>query len=175
MHPREIKIGAVYDTERIAFRHQPVQNFDIMQLAVGDVDESRCAAAQIKQRVLLHRRLGAAEGRPREKRQAKIDGGRVMRIYRAVQFQFMVIIDVQVTGGVDQPLCEIRIDASVASPVGVGQGVPGHAARKPHVRQLVRLRPQAGLDVAQTLPTGELCERRAPILLRAAVISHFIS
>ena len=154
MQPREIKIGAVHDIERIAFRHQPVQNVDIMQLAVGDVDESRYAAAQIKQCVQLHRRLGAAESRPRKKRQAQINGGRVKRMHGAVQFQFMGIIDVQVTIGVDQPLCEIRIDASVAGPVSVGQGVPGHAARNPHVRQLVRLRPQAGLDVAQTLPTG---------------------
>ena len=39
---------------------------DIVQLAVGDVDEARDVAAQIQQCVHLHRGLGRAEMRPWE-------------------------------------------------------------------------------------------------------------
>jgi hypothetical protein len=47
---------------------------DLVHFAVADVDKRRDIAAQIEQRMQLHRGLGCAKGRPRTYRQAKVDG-----------------------------------------------------------------------------------------------------
>ncbi len=42
---REVEIGPVHDIERTDFGEQLIQNVDIMQFAIGDMDESRDIAA----------------------------------------------------------------------------------------------------------------------------------
>ena len=49
IQPREIQIRTVHKLERIALGKQSVQDVDIMQLAVGNMDECRNIAAQIQQ------------------------------------------------------------------------------------------------------------------------------
>src|SRR5271156_4776353 len=73
----EIDIAAIHDVDGARLREQKVESVDVVQLAIRDVDEARDVAAQIQERVHLHRRLGRAEMRPREDRQAEVDGGRV--------------------------------------------------------------------------------------------------
>ena len=87
----EIDVAAIHDVDRTRLRHQQVEGMDVVQLAVGDVDEARNTAAQVEQRVHLHRRLGRAEVRPREDRQAQIDGRGIQRINRVRQFQAQVL------------------------------------------------------------------------------------
>ena len=68
---------------------------NIVQFAVRHVDEARNVAAQIEQRVHLHRRLGRAEMRPRKHRQTQIDGRRIERIDRVGQIQTKILRGVQ--------------------------------------------------------------------------------
>ena len=62
---------------------------------------------------------------------------------------------------------EVRVDAPVAHLVGVGECVAGNPAPDAHVVELGTLRPEAGLDVAQALPTGQLAKGHAKVLLEA--------
>ena len=142
--PLEIQAGAVHDVERAGLRNQRVKHVDIMQPAVGDVDERRNASLQIQQRMELHGGLGGAEPGPREQRQAKIDGGRVQSVDGVAELQPQVVMLVQRPCGImDEALGEVGMDAPVARPVGVGQGVSRDACGKSHVIELAGLRPQA--------------------------------
>ncbi|MDE0209062.1 MAG: hypothetical protein OXJ64_04185, partial [Boseongicola sp.] len=68
----------------------------------------------------------------------------------------------------DETLREVGVDLPVTGLVGVGEGVAGNSAADAHVIQLSGLGAQAGLDVAQAAPAGELGKCHAPVLIRAA-------
>jgi hypothetical protein len=74
----------------------------------------------------------------------------------------------------DQALGEVGIDAPVAHRVGVGQGVPRHRAAKAHVVQLGCLTAQAGFDVAQALPIGQLGEGHAQVLVETGEVLDLV-
>ena len=50
---------------------------------------------KIEQRVQLHGRLGGAKRRPREQRQAQIDGRGIEGIYRVGEFYAEILVDVE--------------------------------------------------------------------------------
>ena len=94
----EIDVAAIHDVERARFRNQLIQDVHVVQLAVADVDEARDIAAQIEQRVHLHRRLGGSKRRPRKQRERQIDRGRVQRVGRIGQIDAKRLVDVQPAG-----------------------------------------------------------------------------
>lgn len=164
---RKIDVATIHDIDRARFGHDQIQGVDIVQLAVGDVDEARYVAAKIKQRVHLHRRFGAAKMCPREHRQAQVDGGRVQRIDAVVQVHSKVFAGVQGSRLSNQALGEIGMDAPVARLVGISQcGAPDRLT-KAHVVELAALRRQACLDIAQALAVRQLCEGHHAELLGA--------
>ena len=61
----EVEIGAIHDVEGAGFGQEQVHDVDVVELAVGYVEESRDLAAQIKQGVKLDRRFGLSEMSPR--------------------------------------------------------------------------------------------------------------
>ena len=130
----------------------------VVQLAVGDVDEAGNTAAQIEQRVHLHRSLGGSEMCPGEERQAQIDGRRVQGIDRIRQRQPQVFVGVELARLRNQSLRKIGVDAPVARLVGVGQCGAVHRRAEAHMVELVGLRRQTRLDVAQTFPVCQLCK-----------------
>ena len=64
-------------TKGAGFGQELIQNIDVMHLAVADEDKGGDVAAQIKQRMEPDGGLGGSERRPREYREAEIDGGGV--------------------------------------------------------------------------------------------------
>ena len=58
---REVEIAAVHHVERARLGDQEVEDVDIVQFAVGNVDETGNIAAKIEQRVQLDRPLGGAK------------------------------------------------------------------------------------------------------------------
>lgn len=152
----EVEIGAVHDVEGARLRQKQVEDVHVPQFRVGNMDERRDAAAQVEQRVELDARLRGAEQGPRKNGQAQVDGGRVKGEHRVVEFQAEVVVGVQRSRDADQFLRELRVYAPVPPPVGVGQGVARDLAPDAHVVELARMRAQADLDVAQTLPVGQL-------------------
>ena len=78
-----------------------------------------------------------------------------------------ILAEIQLARLGDQPLGQLRVDPPVAPLVGIGQRRAVHRIAKAHVIELRRLRRQAGLDIAQTFPVGQLGERHGPIMLGA--------
>ena len=54
----EIDVAAVHDVDGTGFGKQHIESMNVVQLAVRNVDEARNVAAQVEQRVHLHRGLG---------------------------------------------------------------------------------------------------------------------
>jgi len=138
-----------------------------VHLAVGDVDEGGDRASKIEQRMQLHCRLGRAERRPREHRQAEIDRRGIERIHGIGQFHAEVFADVECAGLDDQPLGKLEVYAPVARLVGVGQCRACDRRPDAHVIELAGLSPQTHLDIAQALAVGQLREGHDAKLLGA--------
>ena len=165
----EVEIGPVHHVERAGFRNQHVQDVDVMQLSVGQVDEGGNVPVQVEERVQLDGALRLAEPRPREQRQAEVDRRGVERVYGILDVKAgKRVVGVCVPGNVDEMLREVGVDLPVTGLVGVGEGVAGNPAADAHVIQFSGLGAQAGLDVAQAAPVGELGKGHAPVLIRAA-------
>ena len=111
--------------------------------------------------------FGLAEVCPGEHGQAQVDGGGVEGVDGVIEFQSQVVPGIQGTGQADEGLGEVGVQAPVALPVGVGEGVAGDAAAQSQVVEFVLVRAQADLDVAQALAVGELGEGQAEELVQA--------
>ena len=165
VEPGEIDIAPIHHIKAAGLENHLVEDIHVVQLAIRDMHERRDIAPQVEQRVQLDRRLLLAESRPREQCQAQIDGGGVQCIRRLLQLHPKPVLGIESAGDVDERIREILIDAPVAAFVGVGQRAAGDPAANAQVVELVRLRTQAGLDVAQAFPVGELREDHAQILI----------
>ena len=62
----EVEVGAVHHVNRCGFGNQQIEHVDIVQLAVGNMYETRDIAAQIEQGMHLDRSLGASKTKPTE-------------------------------------------------------------------------------------------------------------
>jgi hypothetical protein len=145
---------------------------NVVQFAVRNVDEARDVAAQVQQRVHLDRRLGRAEMRPRKDRQTKVDGRRIERIDRVGEVKTQILVGVQPSRLDDQSLGQLRVNAPVARLIGIGQRRAPHRIAEAHGIKFRGLHRQAGFDVAQALPVGQLGERHGPIVLGAGQRPH---
>jgi len=172
MEPDEIDIAAIHHVDGARFREQQIERVDIVQLAVRDMDEARDVAAQIQQGVHLHRRLGRAEVRPGENRQTQIDGRRVERVDGVGQVQTQAFAGVQLPGLGDQTFGEFGMNTPIAHLVGIGQRRAPHRFAETQVIEFRRLDRQAGFDIAQALPIGQLSKRHGSVLFAAGQRSH---
>ena len=163
----EIDVAAIHDVEGAGFRNQLIEDVHVVQLAVADMDKTRDIAAQIEQRVHLHRRLGGSKRCPRKQRERQIDRGRVQGVGRVGQIDTKGFVDIQLAGDTDQALREVGIDPPVARGVRVGQSIARDLAANPHVVELLGLRAQTRFDVPQALAKRQLRKRHAQILVHA--------
>src|SRR3989338_3267934 len=85
VEPLEVEVAAIHHVESAKLGKEHVEHVDVVQFAVGDVDETGDRPAQVEQRVQLHRRFGRAKLGPRKQRQAQVYGGGVQGINRLGQ------------------------------------------------------------------------------------------
>lgn len=163
----EVEIAAIHDIEGAGFGKELIQNIDVVHLAVTDENERGNIAAQIKQRMELHGGLGGSKRRPREHREAEIDGGGIQRIDGLVEFKRQWIVGIEPPRDADEVLGEVGVDAPVAHGVGVRQGVAGNRAAETQMVELEGLRAKTRFDVAQALAPGQLREGKTKILIEA--------
>ncbi len=149
----KIAVAAVHDVETASFPHQRVEEVGLVPLAVDDVSETREVAAQVGQRMYLHR-LGGAKWRPRKYQQTQVDGRSIQCIHGAGQIDTKRLFSAKLARDDNQALREVCIDAAVANRFGVGQRVPRYRAAKTHVVKLGCLTAQTGFDIAQAFPIG---------------------
>ena len=154
------------------FRQQQIESMNIVQLAVRDVDEARDVTTQIEQGVHLHSRLRGTKARPWKQRQAQVDGGGVQSVDRVSQLQVQAVTGIKLPRLGNQPLGKLCVDTPIARLVGIGQCRSPHLLAKAHVVELRGLSRQADLNIAQTLPIGQLRKRHRAVLLGTAQRSH---
>jgi hypothetical protein len=138
------------------------------------MDKRGDIAAQIQQRVQLHRGLGASKRCPRKDRQAQVDGRGVQRVDRFLQIDAKGLVDIELARHDDQALREVGVDAPVAHLVRIGQRAAGNAAANAHVVELVALRSQARLDIAQALSVCQLSKRQAQKLFETREVLDLV-
>lgn len=161
----EIEVGPIHDAERARLDQQKFEHLDVVQLAIGNMDEARNAPLQVQQGVHLDRPLGRSERRSGKQRHAKVDRGRIERICCAVPVDIEWCVYVELAVLRDQTLGKVGIDPPVAFGVGIGQRGSANRLPESHLITLVGLGGKADFDVAQALPIGELSERHSPIVL----------
>ncbi len=160
-------IHPVNDMERSGLGNRKAGDIYIMDLSVGDVDESRNVYRQGRERMQPDRGLGAADARPWKEGKAGIDRGRVEGVDRALLNETPAFSRVQVSGHMDRMPRKVGMYAPVPAVVGVGERVSCYNATDSHVMESVRLDQRTCHDVVETGTVGELGGRHASVLFAA--------
>lgn len=162
---REVGEAPIHDVKAAGFGYQDVEHIDLVHLAVADVDEGWNIAAQVEQRMHLDGRFGLTKARPRKDAQAQVDSCGIGRIGGLFQFDRKAVVDVELSGSLDQAHREILIDAPVAGFVGIGQRALGDVATDAQVIKLGVVSAQTGFYVAQALAVRQLGKSHAEKLV----------
>jgi len=109
---------------------------------------------------------------PGKRAQAQVDGGLVEGIDRLLQLQTEFLVGIQESDFDNKPLRQVGADAPVPCFVGLGQSAAGHLPPKPQRIEQLASGSQAGLDVPQTLPVGQLHESHGQKLVPAREAAH---
>jgi len=146
--PGEVEVAAVQHVVRPGEEDQHIEGLDVVELAVGDVDDLGEIPAQIEQRVEFDRALGLAKAGPREEREAEIDRRGVEGVHRRGEVHPERLGGIERLGDRHEDLGEVGVDPPVARLVGIRQGAARHAPADAHVVQLGLHRAETRLDVA---------------------------
>ena len=60
----KIQVGSIHDVNCTGFENQMIEHIDVVNLSIGDPDESWNIATKIQQRVKFDRRFGFSKARP---------------------------------------------------------------------------------------------------------------
>ncbi len=161
----EVDIAPIHDIEAACLEGHLVEDVHIVQLAIRNMDEGRNIAPQIEERMEFDCTFVCAKARPGKERQTQVDSRRIEGIDRMLQLDAEAVLGVELAGRLDQAEGEVLVNAPVARLVGVGQGAAGDATTNAQVIELGGMRAQAGLDVAQAFPVGQLREGHAQELI----------
>jgi len=164
---RKIEIAAIHDIYGPRLDDQFVEDIDVVDLPCGYDDHRGNVAAQIQQGMEFYGALPFPELGPGKKSQAEIYGGRIQGVDRLIQFDAEGIGGVKLSGFCDKDLSKIGIDPPIPGLIGVGQCIAGDLAPDAQVIKSELGCPQAGLDIPQTFPIGELGKGHAEILIPA--------
>jgi len=170
--PCKIHVAAIHHIEGPRFEGQVVEPVNIGFAGSRDVDACRDRASQIELSVHLDPCFGTAEVGPREETQREVDGGGVERVNRVLQFQSEILSGVKDTRLAHEPLCQIFPESPVPLLVGIRQSGLGHRFPKTQVIEGFGASVEAGGDVAQSLPPGQLCKSHTDQLLTAAKMAN---
>ena len=144
-----------------------MEDVQVVNFAVCDKDHRRDAAAQIQQRVHLHRSIALAVLGPREQRKAQVDHCGIERVGGALKLDTKAVADVKLACYSNQRLGEVGVDAPVANLIRIRQRIARHATADAHVVKLRARRTQTCFDIAKTFPIGQLSESHAQKLIPA--------
>ena len=86
----------------------------------------RNVAVQIQKRMKFYRSFSLPEFGPGEKRQAKIDGGRIQGVHCLIQLDAEGISCVKISRFYDENLGEIGVNPPIPILVGMGKSVAGN-------------------------------------------------
>lgn len=170
----EIQVAAIHDVDSAWLGNDCIEDLDIVDFARGNPHNGRNAAMKVEQGMQFDRPFGLAEQRPGEKGETQIDGGGIERVGRLLEFQRKIVASIEYLRGGNQLAGKIHVNPPIAPLVGVGQVAAGDVSLDPHVVQLVFPGLEAGFDVPQTFPVGELSKSQAQELIPAGRRPHSV-
>jgi len=138
-----------------------------VDFAFGYDHHGRNIAAQIQKCMKLDRSFAFPEFRPGEKRQAKIDSGRIQGVHCLIQLDAEGISGVKLSSFYYEYLGEIGVNPPIPILIGMGESVAGNLSPNAQVIQLGLSCPKAGLNIPQAFSVGELSEGHAKELIPA--------
>ncbi len=153
-------LAAIHDVERASLPSQLVEDIHVVNPAWRDNDDGGKVALQRQQGVQFNGGLTAAEGGPREQREAQVNGGGIQRVGGGLEFDAERIVGVELDGLTDEGVGEVGKDAPVAIFIGIGQSAAGGGLADAGVVEFRAEGRQAGFDVAQTFAPSQLSKRQ---------------
>lgn len=168
----EIDVSSIHNIERAGFEQQEVERVDIVHFPAGNVDKTGNVAAQIDQGVKLDGRLAFAKAGPGEELQTEIDRCRIEGVNCLVEIDGQGFARIEFAGVGNEDGSEIGIDAPVSGLVGLGQSIAGNRSADAHVIQFGLDGIEAGFDIAQAGPEGQLCKSQAEELIVTGEFAH---
>jgi Txe/YoeB family toxin of Txe-Axe toxin-antitoxin module len=179
----KVDVGFVHDVKRasldVALLAEQVENFDVVHLAVADVNKTWNRTLQIYQRVKLDGRLGCSKWRPLKQTQTQVYRRRIQRInggaHQRVQFGVGRFVGVKRTCRTYQVMGQIGKDFPGSDAVCIGQRVArDRLAAQPHMIEMFALRSQIDLDIAQRFARSELCKGKNQELIQTTEILNLV-
>jgi len=163
----EVQISSIDDVEGSWFEGQLIENFDIVNLAMGNNGEGGNTSSKVQQRMQFHGAFVNSELGPGKKREAEIDGGGVQGIGGLIQFDTEGIGGVEVARLADENLCKGGVDSPISDLVGMSQRIARNVPSETHVIEFPLSRTEASFDVPEAFPIGHLSEGHAEKLVPA--------
>ena len=154
----EIQVTSIHDVERTGLERNHVHDIDIVNRAIGNMDERWDISAQIQQSMHFYSGLGSAKGGPRKQGQTQVYGRGVQGIDGILQVDREIVLAVKFARFANQKCGQICPNMPVASFVGVGQCRAPDRLTKTHTVEFSVIGQQTGFDVAQTLAVSKLSE-----------------
>jgi hypothetical protein len=179
----KVDVGFVHDVKRasldVALLAEQVENFDVVHLAVADVNKTWNRTLQIYQRVKLDGRLGCSKWRPLKQTQTQVYRRRIQRInggaHQRVQFGVGRFVGVKRTCRTYQVMGQIGKDFPGSDAVCIGQRVArDRLAAQPHMIEMFALRSQIDLDIAQRFTCRQLRKGERQKLIQTAEVLDFV-
>jgi hypothetical protein len=144
-----------------------IEDVHIVHFAVSNADKRGDTAAQVQQRVHLHRGFVLAKLCPGQQGEAQVDRGRVECVKRVIQVQPDRISRIQRPGDTDQIWAKSGEDMPVMSLISIGQSRAWNSASETHVIEFAAQGSEARLNVSEALAVSELSESHCQVLIPA--------
>jgi len=119
----EVQIPTVDDIEGSGFEDQLIEDFDVVDLAMGDNNEAGDTSPEIQESMQFHGAFVSSELGPREKRETEIDRGGVQCISGLIQFDAKGIVGIKTSSTGNKNLGKVYIDPPIPYLVGMSQGI----------------------------------------------------
>jgi hypothetical protein len=156
IEPGVVQISSVQNGERTRLKRENVEDSNIMRFPFCYMDKCRDGTFQVEECMEFDGPFPFSIKSPRKKRQAQIDRGRIEGVDRILKIQSDVLVAIERPSFGDEDVSEVGIGPPVAHLVGMGQIVAGDRAADAPVIEPIFHRPQAGHDIAETFPVGQL-------------------
>ena len=179
----EVDVGFVHNVKRasldVALLAEQVEDFDVVHLAIADMDKTRNRTLQIYQRMKLDGRLRGSKRCPIEQTQTQVYRRRIQRIngrsHQRVELGVRRLVGIKRARRFDQMVRQVCEHLPGSDAIRVGQRVARNSlAAQPHVIEILSLGAQVDLDVAQRFATGQLREGQHQELVQTTEVLNFV-
>jgi len=164
----EVEVASVEHIDASSLDGHLVHEVDVVHRTFGNPHKHRDGSGKIDLRVQFDRCFGPSKMCPRKHRQTQVDSGGVDGVNHLVEVEAVGVSGAQVPGFADQNLSECFVNAPIPMLVRIGEVRSCDVATYAHRIEMCAT-PQAGFDVPQTFPKGNLREGHGEELV---AVSH---